>query len=70
MSILAELARAERIRAKSLYNVAHQIPKQSEGLAMVHHIIRSLAIASDHAASEMEAEVKAEFARELQDGTV
>lgn len=66
MSILAELARAERIRAKAFREVAlHRTQYGDVGI-----VLDAMAFMSERAADMMEAEVKAEFAREIADGAV
>lgn len=66
MSILAELARAERIRAmafrESSLNKHHAGPNSD--------ILSAMAFAFEISAQKMDAVVKADFAREIADGAV
>lgn len=66
MSILAQLARAERIRAMAFRQASldrHHAGPNSD-------LLSALGFAFEISAEKMEAEVRAEFAKEIADGAI
>lgn len=65
MSVLAQLARAERIRGQEILAMTEALPVD---MVEARAIIRSIGLAMIKAADQMEADVKKEFDREIADG--